>query len=495
VKDKIFFFGGYQRTAADTGFVPTAQSLSHLPAALNLITGERTQQNLFNAFRQANPNFTLTDASQVDPVAVRLFNLKNPVTGDYLMTGPAGKAVIGSATDAAGNPLTLVRQVSPAYFNQDQFTGKVDAQITPLNRLSGVFFFSNFPGFDPFPDPSSLTSPFTLKRNDRARTLSVSDIHTFSPNLTNDARFGIFLLNNSRSLDDPYLTLTNESVGIPNPATLFDARPATERLGHFIFRGPRISFGAPNDVYNMRDQRSYSFSDTLSYFRGAHSVRMGFEYKRHRYDTDLPEEQGLEFEKFASFDQLLRGVAQEADTQFGMTQKSFRMHDLSWFVADDWKVNRKLTLNLGLRWDWFGWPYEKDGRLGNFDFASLADIDNPTSAFLVPSNVATTGVNAIDAAIATSLRADTKHTLNGQDLNNFQPRFGFAYSPFASGRTIIRGGYGIFFRLTVSCRLESSSPAVPEGIFSFGMQHRLRVKPMAHQIRLTLQQGSLSWAI
>jgi hypothetical protein len=445
VRDRIFFFGGYQHTVADTGFVPTAQSLSHLPTALNLIQGERSQQNLFDAFRQTNPNFTLTAPSQIDPVAVRLFNLKNPVTGDYLLTGPAGKATIGSAADAAGNPLTLVRQVSPAYFRQDQFTGKLDAQITPLNRLSGVFFFSNFPGFDPFPDPSSLTSPFTLKRNDRARTVSFSDIHTFGPNLTNDARFGIFLLNNSRTLDDPYLSLTNESVGIPNPALDFDRRPATERLGHFIFRGPRISFGGPNDVFNTRDQQSYSFSDTLSYFKGAHSVRVGVEYKRHRYDTDLPEEQGLEYEKFASFDQLLRGHAQEADTQFGITQKSFRMQDLSWFVADDWKVTRKLTLNLGLRWDWFAWPYERDGRMGNFDFSSLTEIDDPTGAFLVPSNVIATNFKAIDAAIAASMKAGTKHTLNGQDLNNFQPRFGFAYSPFQSGRTIVRGGYGIFF--------------------------------------------------
>jgi hypothetical protein len=118
IKDRIFFFGGYQRTAADTGFVPTAQSLSHLPAALDLIQGDRTQQNLFQAFQQTNPNFTLTNASQIDPLAVRLLNLRNPVTGDYLLTGPAGKATVGSGTDATGNPLTLVRQVSPAYFNQ-----------------------------------------------------------------------------------------------------------------------------------------------------------------------------------------------------------------------------------------------------------------------------------------------------------------------------------------------------------------------------------------
>ncbi|MEX2263494.1 MAG: carboxypeptidase-like regulatory domain-containing protein [Bryobacteraceae bacterium] len=445
VKDKIFFFGGYQRTNAETAFVPTAQSLSHLPNALDLISGERTAQNLFSAFKQANPNSSLTNVSEIDPFAVRIMNLKNPVTGNYIVSGPAGKPRISTSTDAVGNPLTLVRNVTPASFQQDQFTTKLDGQLSALNRLSGVFFFSNFPGFDPFPDPFSLTSPFTLKRNDRARSFSLTDIHTFGASLTNEARFGLFLLNNTRSLDDPFLSLTNESIGLSNPATAFDNRPATQRLGHFIFRGPRISFGGPNDAFNTRDQQSYSVSDTLSWIRGKHSIRIGGEWKRHRYDTDLPEEQGVEFEKFASFDQLFRGLAQEADTQFGITQKSFRMQDLSWFISDDWKISRKLTFNLGIRWDWFAWPTERDGRIGNFDFAALSNAENPTNAFLVPSNVGSTGFSAIDGAVATAIKAENKHTLNGQDLNNFQPRFGFAYSPFDSGRTVIRGGYGIFF--------------------------------------------------
>jgi hypothetical protein len=445
IREKLFFFGGYQRTNAETAFVPTAQSLSHLPAALDLIPGARTAQNLFDAFRQTNAAFTLASAADIDPFAVRVLNLKNPVTGDYILTGPAGKPAISSMRDAAGNPLTLVRNVSPAHFRQDQFTGKIDAQLSALNRLSGAFFFSNFPGYDPYPDPSSLVAPFTLKRNDRARSLSITDVHTFGASVTNEARFGIFLLNNTRSLDDAFSGLTNESIGLSNPAIQFDNRPATQRLAHFIFRGPRISFGGPNDVFNTRDQRSWSASDTLSWFRGKHSVRLGAEWKRHRYDTDLPEEQGVEFEKFSSFDQLLRGFAQEGDTQFGITSKSFRMQDMSWFVADDWKLTRKLTLNIGLRWDWFGWPVERDGRIGNFDFAALSNVDNPLNAFIVPSNVRNTGFTAIDESIATALRAGNKHTLRGQDLNNFQPRFGFSYSPFASGRTAIRGGYGIFY--------------------------------------------------
>jgi hypothetical protein len=444
-RDRIFFFGGYQRTNAGTAFVPTAQSLSHLPNALSLISGERTAQSLFDAFRQANPRFGLTSVSQIDPLAVRILNLKNPATGEYVIPSPAGRAAIGTGTDATGNPLTLVRNVYPAEFRQDQFTGKLDYQLSALNRLSAAVFVSNFPGFDPFPDPSSLTSPFVLKRNDRARTLSLTDVHTFGSSVTNEARFGLFFLNNTRALDESFDGLTNASIGLDNPATQFDSRPATERLAHFVFRGPRISWGGPNDSYNTRDQRSWSASDTLSYFKGKHSLRVGGEWKRHRYDSDLPEEQEVEFEKFASFDQLLRGLAQEADTQFGITQKSFRMQDLSWFIADDWKIAPKLTLNLGLRWDWFGWPIERDGRIGNVDFSRLTDFANPVNAFVAPSNVRTTGFAAVDEAIAASVKSSNKHTLAGQDLNNFQPRFGIAWSPLGSSRLVVRGGYGIFY--------------------------------------------------
>lgn len=444
-KDRLFFFGGYQRTDAETAYVPTAQSLAHLPDALSLIRGERTAESLFQAFRATNPAFSLTSPDQIDPVAVKLLQLRNPVTRDYVIPAPAGRTPLGRTRDAAGNPLTLVRNVLPAEFRQDQFTGRLDAQLGSADRMSGVLFWTNFPGFDPFADPSSLTSPFTLRRDDRARVLSLSETRVFSPNLTAEARFGLFLLRNTRRLDDPFLTLTNESVGLNNPALLFDRRPATERLAHFVFRGPRLSFGGPNDSFNRREQQSYNAAYTVSLFRGRHSLRVGAESKRHYFNTDLPEEQGLEFEKFASFDQLLRGWAQEADTQFGLTEKAFRMTDLSWFVADDWKITRKLTLNLGLRWEWFGWPVERYGRIGNLDLTAVTDPDNPASAFLVPSNVRPTGFPALDGAVEASRRAASKHTLNGQDLNNFQPRFGFAFAPLASGKLVVRGGYGIFF--------------------------------------------------
>jgi hypothetical protein len=249
-------------------------------------------------------------------------------------------------------------------------------------------------------------------------------------------------------------------VGIINPAVQFDDSPATRRLGHFIGRPgtnlTQFSFGGPNDSFNQRKQQTYSFGNNVTWIRNNHTFRFGGDFKRHQYDSSLPEEQATEFEKFDSITQLLTGNATEADTQFGITEKSFRFRDYSLFIADDWKVAKKLTLNLGLRYELFSWPEEKDGRIGNFDFTnfepcftqaggSLGVCDNPSPGFIIPANVQTTGLVNVDGAIAATTRTSNNHTLNGQDRNNFAPRIGFAYSPLANNRMVVRGGYGIFY--------------------------------------------------
>ncbi|MBA3766424.1 MAG: carboxypeptidase regulatory-like domain-containing protein, partial [Acidobacteria bacterium] len=98
IKDKFFFFGGYQRTTATTGFVPTASSQTTLPAALRLISGQRTADNIVTAFSTLNPcvrngagtaisGFCLTSA-QISPISLALLNQINPITGGFLIPAP-----------------------------------------------------------------------------------------------------------------------------------------------------------------------------------------------------------------------------------------------------------------------------------------------------------------------------------------------------------------------------------------------------------------------
>jgi hypothetical protein len=518
IQDKLFFFGGYQYTNANTGFVSTARSTTVLPLALTRITGDRTAQAIADAFNATNgctAGVNCLTAADISPVALRLLNLRNPVTGNFVIPAPrSGGRIIGVDRSGArgfqfgtvstggvitrtlmeNNPLVQQLNVEPSTFEQHQLTLRLDGNISAKDTLSGTLFWANFPGLDSFPDPSSLASPFTLKRNDRNRTLAISETHIFSPTLINEFRFGYFSLNNTRSLDDPFLTdeYTSAALGISNPALLFDNSPGTKRLGHFIGRPgtnlAQFSFGGPNDSFNKRKQQTYSFANNTTWVSGKFTSRFGWDLKRHQYDSNLPEEQATEFEKFDSFTQFLTGNATEGDTQFGITEKSFRFLDYGLYLATDWKVSRKLTLNLGVRYELFMWPTEKDGRIGNFDFSSFqncftgngtnARCDNPLSGFIVPNNVQNTGLGNVDGAIAVTTRAGNKHSLNGQDTNNIAPRIGFAYNPFNNNKLVIRGGFGLFY--------DRPSAAFINTVFSN--------YPFLREVEITVPSGNVPYA-
>ena len=515
IKNKLFFFGGYQRTDAKTAYVPSAQSFVILPEALAFITDRGDPENVRQAFLRsvnnggvgrvfrngpscirtltANTSPTTAALTCIDPnsVGFRLLSLINPATGDFflpsLTTGrferlfqdarnvgvfingvrttdfsafgfPNGLPLLDGTFQGeieGGLPLVRFRNVFPAEFEQDQITTRLDYNLYDggsdglnSNTLSGSFFFAKFPSLDPFSD-DTLVSPTPLIKDDRNDILSLKDVHIFSGNLINEARFGYFFLDNSRQLDERFLVpeLTNEGLGIFNPASAFVPGAPSQRLARFAGAGnlSDFSLNAPNDIFNQRNQTTLTIADNVTYITGNHSLKFGVEHKRNSFVTNLPEEQGIEFENLINFTQLLTTFVPEADVALGITDKEFRFNDLSFYVADDWQIGNRLTLNLGLRWDWFGRPVEKNGRFANFDFNRVTDPNNIIPGFILPSNAEPTGFAAIDGSLDSIARADSKHTLNGQDLNNFAPRVGFAFKPFNNDKTVIRGGYGIFY--------------------------------------------------
>lgn len=557
IKDKLWFFGGYQKTDASTAYVPTAQSFVVLPEALAFITDRANPESVRQAFlfgarqggaissfttaacvRNLSPASSVTDivGTCIDPRSpgFRLLNLRNPVTGDFfiptLQAGryerlfynsnnvrvlengvtritdfsrfglPFGLPIIDRAaqnTVRGGFPLVRLRNVYPADFKQDQFTTRLDYNLLKgdsagrgINTLNVTFFFADYPATDPFSD-DTLISPTPLIKDDRNRTLAVTDTHYFTPSLINEFRFGYFTLDNTRRLDERFLTpeLTNQGLGIPNPASVFAPGAPTDRAARFGGSGniADFSLNAPNDIFNRRRQVTATFADNLTYTRGNHTLRFGVEHKRNAYDTNLPEEQGIEFEGLSNFTELLTGFVPEADVSFGITDKQFRFNDLSFYASDDWRLSERLTLNFGLRWDWFGVPYEKNGRFANFDFSRVTNPNDIRPGFILPENVRETGFGAIDGSLASIARAENKHTLNGQDLNNFAPRVGFAFKPFKTAATVIRGGYGIFYDRPSAAfintiysnypffkeieRTTEFAPATIQGATAFGLQN------------------------
>ena len=119
--------------------------------------------------------------------------------------------------------------------------------------------------------------------------------------------------------------------------------------------------------------------------------------------------------------------------------RDFSFHEYGLFLQDDWKVNRNLTLNLGIRWDFSGVPTEANGLSGAFDQAGALNT-----------------VSTID-----NLSMQKGKAWYNNDWNNFAPRFGFAWDPKGDGKTAIRGNYGIFYDRIIGATTSSVDGNTP----------------------------------
>lgn len=126
-------------------------------------------------------------------------------------------------------------------------------------------------------------------------------------------------------------------------------------------------------------------------------------------------------------------------------QRDYTLFEQGYFVQDDWKIRRNLTFNLGLRWDIYGSPHEKNGLQGTLDQAAAVNSVNTLSNLTVKPGA----------------------SFYPTDLNNFAPRFGFAWDVFGDGRTAIRGNYGIFYDRNVGATINQVDSLTPG--FSAGL--------------------------
>lgn len=429
VEDRAWFFTSYQGTREDN-----ATSL------LNSLTTVFVPGNLTDDRSPA----ALTALS----LSCGAFGLVDPTAAALLQTSlPKGNFVIPSAPSPSSSCAPVPVSIpSTSTFREDQFNANVDVQLTESNRLSTKFFFANNPTKQALFSFAGLQNPLQLPGfgadlDINQRLLSIGDTHVFSPTVLNDFRFGYSYVRVASMPEEPF---TAAQFGINSPlASLFPGLP-TISVSNFF------DIGSSPFADNDSNVQTYTLADSLTLTRGRHTLKFGAEYKRNEvnllfnvYTRGQIFHLGLFLgDPFADF--LASGFSGLSIIGSGLNSRNIRSNDFSWFIQDGWRVNERFTLNLGLRYDYYGPFSDIRGRVVAFD---------PTLAATTPilGGVAVTGgfVQAGNAEVPLPGIPQVQDSLLKGDRNNLAPRIGFAFQPFShTDRVVLRGGYGIYYDRT-----------------------------------------------
>lgn len=279
-------------------------------------------------------------------------------------------------------------------------------------------------------------------QNRKALAATIADTHIINPRTINEFRFGAVWNTNPVSIPIDGQALVKE-LGLQG---LSPTLPDINGMPFFNITG--LTAVSTSNAYGYVDERAYSVVDNLSWSRGAHDVKTGIEVRRNMGEYPPADPNGA-FGSY-SFTGAFSGFSY-ADFLLGLPQSSSRLNpappakllnvDLSFFFQDDWKVSRKLTLNLGIRYDLNPPYHEAAGRLFNFDVSS--------GRVVVPGEAGLKAVNPLFPSnlipVVAAAQAGFPSSLFNTDKNNFAPRFGFAFRPTATATFVIRGGYGLYF--------------------------------------------------
>ena len=425
VKDRAFFFFSYQGTREDNG-ASLANSLTFPVVPAGLTDTNRTAAGLAAAFGVPQASIT--------PSSILLLNQRLP-NGEFVIPS-------SGATGLSGTTGVPIVQSGVSTFEENQFNFNGDINFTQNHSLSAKFFIADNPttqanyNFTGTGNGNQQLLGFGADLTIKQKLYSIADTYVFSPNVVNQARVGFSRIRVTSFPDEPF---TAAQVGITNPlASLYPGAPTLS------FAGTDSQFFLGSSPLADQSSRinAYTANDTLSWTAGEHRLKFGGEYRFSQvkfYFNAFTRGQIIYTNTAAS----ALGPAATAFQNFligngtsllgsGVFDRYYKVTDWSGFVQDDWKVNNRLTLNLGLRYDLYGLPAEDQGRLVNF-IAGPVKLGAPPNNFVQAEGGPLAGVPTVEK------------TLVPVDKNNFAPRVGFAFDMFGDQSVIVRGGYGWYY--------------------------------------------------
>jgi hypothetical protein len=441
IRNKLFYFGNYEewRLANSyhaTGTVPTPEQRRGDFSGLKTVTGALTQ--IYDpASTRVNPNGTgyvrtpfsgnIIPLSQLDRVAQNImpfYPLPNTPASNAFTQSNNFQANIGTAQRAREEVV------------------KVDYSISAKDSLSSHYILwdhrtdNGAQGSGIYPDSVSR-----VRLDDYSnRHTNLSETHIFSPNLINQIHLGV-IRNYAPNGIPPLGAGLASKLGLPASVPNIVMPQITLSGSNGVPSWP-AGFASFNGLNAMLVKH---ISNNLSYIRAGHTVKFGVEFTWNQYNvakcfycsgqfvfnqvlTGNPQVPSGTGSGFASF--ALGAVANASIQQNAAISLVNRMQ--GYYVQDDWKATRRLTINLGLRWDFESPPGERNGGLSNF---------NPT---------AIDSVNGLRGALEYAGPKGFGESVLTPDYKNWSPRFGFAWDIFGTGRTVVRGGYGVYFGYTMA---------------------------------------------
>jgi outer membrane receptor protein involved in Fe transport len=270
----------------------------------------------------------------------------------------------------------------------------------------------------------------------------------FSSTLVNEARLS-WARGVSDGQQDPFGNVGLEFPGVPNDPIVAGGIVGVDISGH-------VRLGSPNFMPKYQHTDQVQYLDTLTWLRGGHTMKFGADIMAPMNNEylDIPSTRGNlqfsgQFTGNAVADFML-GWARTAELS-NVHVVNQRRYAYAFFVQDDWRVNNRLTLNLGLRYDFMSPAYERDNRMANFD---------PAAGALV---------FASDGSLE-------DRALAQPDRNNFAPRIGVVYR--FDDRTVVRGGYGAFYNALDRIGSEDQLALNPPGLRNINQQTTSATTPV-----------------
>jgi Carboxypeptidase regulatory-like domain/TonB dependent receptor len=254
--------------------------------------------------------------------------------------------------------------------------------------------------------PQAQSVPLTGEADRTANHFfTVEEDHVFSPTLINQARIS-------------FLRPFENAVTTTDPIPAIQAINTPGATQNTVTLGSKLTIGPANLVPYRQAEQTFQLMDDVIWTHGAHSVKFGGAAS---VVVDLTNQNSnganWNFSSILSFmtaspTQVTSGVPGQLDNFRDSAQRQFMP-----YINDEWKISRKLTLNMGVRYEWLGNPGERHGRLSN-----VTDVATNSNWVTVPTVMP-----------------------NNPSNKNFAPRVGFAYDPFPDHKTAIRGGFGMFY--------------------------------------------------